>query len=221
MAARLHWVGGMRLALVLGVLLFGAACGASIGGEPAAVTGDDDGGGGHDGGGGPGGGGPVDAGADGGGGGQDAGEPASTPDAAAPAAIDAPTFLDGYVGGFCTEAFSCKASFPATSQTGSFSDNFGTSVSQCTTGSEAALGASHVPGDISNGKIAYDGVAAAACLAGIDYGTCTNFWATGGTYPAACGQAVVGSVATGGTCNSAFECAKLTDGCPDHTCVAE
>ena len=205
----------ISLVVSLGVSLLGGACGAAIGSEPSAVAGDDSGG-------------AVDAGSTGSGGGggggggaQDGGPPPGTePDAAAPASIDAPTFLAGYVGGFCTEAFACQASFPASSQTGSFSDNFGSSIAQCTTGSEAALGASHVPGDITNGKITYDGAAAAACLAGIDYGTCANFWATGGSYPAACGGAVVGSVATGGACNSAFECAAATDYCPNQVCVA-
>ena len=59
------------------------------------------------------------------------------------------------------------------------------------------------------GDAATDPLAAAACLAGIVFGTCSDFWQTYGTYPDACNHALVGSVANGGGCVSDFECVSL------------
>lgn len=201
----------MRLALALAASLTASACGASIG-DPAVGGGGAGGGGGE----------LVDA-ATGGSTNNDPGTDAATggnlSDAGAlPSVATAEDLLHGVFGSICTEAFSCKSSYaPASGDT--FAQDWGTSVANCTDGFDAYYGAGHINGDVTNGKATFDASAASACLAGIAFSTCADFFNDVYTYPAACSTAIVGSVATGGACNSAYECADASADCPPSTLV--
>ena len=124
---------------------------------------------------------------------------------------------------YCDEAFSCKASFP-TDQGVTFDQAFGTSASQCYADGAAQDMPAQVEAEITAGKIHYDGVAAAACVSGITFGACSDFWnGTGGTDPAACGTALVGTVADGGACVVDYDCSNEQSVCDptSHTCGAQ
>ena len=127
---------------------------------------------------------------------------------AAASAITATAFITQYGDMQCGEAFTCEASYPA-GAAATFADSWGPSVAACDANALAYYNPTKVELDIAKGRIAYDPSAAAACLAGIVFGTCTNFWQTYGSYPDACVHALVGSVANGGGCVTDFECASL------------
>jgi hypothetical protein len=121
---------------------------------------------------------------------------------------------------YCDEAFSCQSSFPTT-QGVTFAQAFGSSASQCYSDGAAYDMPAQVESEIAAGKIHFDGSAAAACVAGLMYGTCANFWAgTGGTVPTACDTAMVGTVADGGACVVDYDCSSAQSVCDPtaHTC---
>ena len=123
---------------------------------------------------------------------------------------------------FCDEAFTCMSTFPATATTGTFADNFGSSSAQCQSDSAMYEMPAQVEAEITAGKIHYDASAAAACVAGITFGACADFWANGPTEPAACDTAMVGTVADGGACVVDFDCSNVMSICGTaHTCVAD
>jgi len=121
---------------------------------------------------------------------------------------------------YCDEAFSCQSSFPTTTGV-TFADEFGASASECYSDGAAYDMPAQVEAEITAGKIHFDGAAAAACVAGLMFGTCTDFWAgTGGTYPAECDTAMVGTVADGGACVVDYDCSSAQSVCDPtaHTC---
>ena len=201
----------MRLALLVAATLTTSACGASIGDPAEHETGGADASLGS--------GGPADDASDTGsdtGSGSDVGSDAGgvTP------AISGTEYVNDQIIQFCTAVFACKATYP-TNATTSFADAYGASVTDCTSGYESYLGTSHVDGDVANGKIQFDPAAAAACLDGTTTPACTTFWQAGLTYPTACDTALAGTVASGGTCNSAYECASAQDVCPNRVCTTQ
>lgn len=124
---------------------------------------------------------------------------------------------------FCDEAFTCKASFPTT-QGVTFDQEFGTSASQCYSDGAAQDMPAQVEAEITAGKIHYDAAAAQACVTGLMFGACTDFWnGTGGTFPAECSTALVGTVADGGACVVDYDCSSAASVCDptNHTCGAQ
>jgi hypothetical protein len=121
---------------------------------------------------------------------------------------------------FCDEAFTCQASFPTTAGV-TFAQAFGASASECYSDGAAQDMPAVVESEITAGKIHYDASAAAACVSGIMFGTCTDFWnGTGGTYPTECDTALVGTVADGGACVVDYDCSSTQSVCDPtaHTC---
>lgn len=122
---------------------------------------------------------------------------------------------------YCDEAFTCKASFPAmTGET--FADDFGDTAQDCYADAAAYEMASVVESEILAGKIHYDAAAAAACLSGVAFGACSDFWSSGGTYPAACDTAMVGTAADGAACVVDYDCSNVQSIClTTHKCGAD
>jgi hypothetical protein len=120
---------------------------------------------------------------------------------------------------YCDEAFTCQASFPA-SQGVTFADEFGASASVCYSDGAAYDMPAQVESEITAGKIHYDAAAAASCVSGVTFGACTDFWMNGGTYPAACDTALVGTIADGGACVVDYDCSSADSVCDPtaHTC---
>jgi hypothetical protein len=123
---------------------------------------------------------------------------------------------------YCDEAFTCQSSFPTTTGD-TFADEFGASASECYADGAAYDMPAQVEAEITAGKIHFDGAAAAACVAGLMFGSCTDFWnGTGGTYPTECDTAMVGTVADGGACVVDYDCSNIESVCDPtaHTCGA-
>jgi hypothetical protein len=140
---------------------------------------------------------------------------ASASDAAAPIdsapdavmTLTATDFITQYGDLQCAEAFTCQSSFPGNAS--EFENDWGTDQTNCNALALAYYNPSKVETDIVSAAIVYTPADATTCLATIVFGTCANFWQTGGTYPAACNTALVGSVANGGGCVTDFECQSL------------
>jgi hypothetical protein len=137
-----------------------------------------------------------------------------------PAPITVDMYLQQMVMSDCGEAFTCMASFPTTSGD-TFAQDFGASVADCVTMESSFNPPATVASEIAAGKITYDGSAAAACVAGITYSTCADYWNTGGDYPAACDTALVGTVADGGACVVDFDCSNLQSFCESNKCTVD
>ena len=122
---------------------------------------------------------------------------------------------------FCDEAFTCQASFPATTGE-TFADDFGASASECYADDAAYDMPDVVETEITAGKIHFDASAAASCIAGLTFPACTTFWTDGPTYPTACDTAMVGTVADGGACVVDYDCSNVQSVCDQtaHTCGA-
>jgi hypothetical protein len=124
---------------------------------------------------------------------------------------------------YCDEAFTCQASFPTTTGD-TFADEFGASASECYSDSAAYEMPAQVEAEITAGKIHYDAAAAQACVSGLTFGSCTDFWnGTGGTVPTECDTALVGTVADGGACVVDYDCSNVESVCDPtaHTCGPE
>lgn len=183
----------MHLRTILLLSLLGACVGA-----PPESTGGGGGGSGSGGGGGGGGGGGDGSGSGGGGGG----------------GVTATQFLAQMNQKYCTQAFSCQASFPADAGV-TFADAFGADVQACVSLGEQYDMPSAVEAAITSGKIQFNAADAAACIAGITFPACAQFWADGPTAPASCGTALVGTVADGGTCATDYECSNGASYCDE------
>lgn len=186
------------MGLVLAVALC-AASGCMVGDEP-----DDGGAGGY-------GTGPNAGGGGGGGGGGGSG---SGSGGATATVADVLTRMDHAE---CDSAFACMATFPQ-GQGVTFSQAFGASAGACYTKfATSYYNATVVAASIAAGKITFNPGAGALCIAGLDAAaqpTCSTLWQTGPSFPAECGDALVGHVAQGGACTSDFEC-DLTAYCDE------
>jgi hypothetical protein len=113
---------------------------------------------------------------------------------------------------FCDQAFTCKSSFPTDAGV-TFEQAFGTSAMACYADADMYNNPTAVAAAISGGTIIWNPADAAACLAGITFPACAEYWMNGANEPAACATALVGKVADGGACVVDFECASVTSYC--------
>lgn len=136
--------------------------------------------------------------------------------------ISATDFLAQMAQKYCGEAFMCKASFPTDAGV-TFDQAFGASAQACVADSAMYDMPAQVEAQITAGKIKYNGSDAAACVAGVTFPACTEFWQNGPTFPAACATAMVGTVADGGACITSYECSAATSYCDATTkkCTAD
>jgi hypothetical protein len=175
-------------ALTLAVL---AACGVEIG-EPPEIASEEDG---------------KD---DGGGGGSGSGSGGSMP-------LTATDFLTKIATQYCEESFRCKATYPDGPM--SFAEDFGTSTAVCSAAGIAFYEPQAVEQSITAGRVIFNPTTAKLCLDGIVYQqNCSIYWQSQQpTFPQACGTALVGTVANGGTCTNDFDCVGQLV-CDDDEC---
>jgi hypothetical protein len=136
--------------------------------------------------------------------------------------ISATNFLAQMAQKFCDEAFMCKASFPTDAGT-TFDQAFGASAQACVADAAMYDMPAQVEAQIVAGKIKFNGADAAACVAGITFPACADFWANGPMFPAACANAMLGTIADGGACVVDYECSSNTSYCDATTkkCTAD
>jgi hypothetical protein len=132
------------------------------------------------------------------------------------ASITATNFLAQMAQKFCDQAFTCKATFPTDAGV-TFADAFGASAQECVSDAAAADMPAQVEAAITAGRIKYNGVDAAACVSGITFPACAQFWDAGPTYPAQCANALVGTIADGGACVVGWECSSEASWCDATT----
>lgn len=128
----------------------------------------------------------------------------------------------------CEKAFDCMASYdPAMNNNTPFASAYGASVDDCVAQTNALimqfLGADYftkLDASVSAGRITYNASDAQTCLDAGSAQTCDQFFGqNGATYtpPAACDNAIKGTVATGGTCTIEDDCAASADSCDETT----
>ena len=122
----------------------------------------------------------------------------------------------------CNEAFACSSSY-AQDVGGSFSDEYGATVADCIASEASFDMPAVVQSEIAAGKILFDASEASDCLADVAAPTtCAAYWSDGLSYPGSCDAALVGTVADGGACVVAYDCANESSIClDDGTCGAD
>lgn len=159
---------------------------------------------------------------DGTGGGSGSGNGSGTGPGGGSQGMTATKFLEQINTKFCTQAFTCKASFPTDAGT-TFDQEFGASQQACAADGLAADNPAAVEMQISAGKISFNSTDAAACLSGIVFSTCDAFWNGTDAFPSACATVLVGKVADGGACVTHIECSGQASYCDEtsNTCTAD
>jgi hypothetical protein len=127
-------------------------------------------------------------------------------------------FLAAYYGKACPEAFTCMSSFVAQTTGDTFADEWGSSVSDCEANALDPDEAAAVQAEIAAHHIVYDPSETAACLAGVTFSTCMDFWTNGPRYPDACYAALYGLIPDGGACVIDWDCAGTDT--TDSICTA-
>jgi hypothetical protein len=123
-------------------------------------------------------------------------------------------FVTAFAQSECAKAHECEASFPPDVGV-TFEQIFGTNLTECETIALDYYQPDAVRAAVENGTIDYDRDAAEACLADMNWGTCTQFFDGNSPLPAACGMALAGNVADGGQCVVDFECSSDESWCGD------
>ena len=104
----------------------------------------------------------------------------------------------------CDQAFQCRDSYPT--DRGEFSATWGTSNAQCSAGLVAAWMPASLETEIAKGRVKFDGNAATACLNGVTFAACPDYWNRGIEWADACYKVVVGLVEPGGACELNYSC---------------
>lgn len=131
----------------------------------------------------------------------------------------------------CDKAHECKDSYDASMHNGdTFESSWGTSADECYNMTLALIeqyfGANYfdeIDASADAGRIAYDEADAQTCLDAASSVSCDAFFEQNGqtaTEDPACDTAIQGTVATGGTCTTDFDCMSDADSCTDGTCTA-
>jgi hypothetical protein len=125
-------------------------------------------------------------------------------------------FFDEMGHKLCDHAHSCRASFPVNDWE-SFEDYWADTPDQCYPQFLAVYEPAELEQAFKAGTIKFTVADATTCLAGITFGTCSEFWDDGASMPAACDTAVIGTVQDGGACVIDLECANESSYCDAST----
>lgn len=105
----------------------------------------------------------------------------------------------------CDQAFSCRASFPPDAGY-VFEDVWSTSSEACVPQLLAQWQPMQIETEIAKGRIRFDGSAALACLDGVTFAQCPDYWNRGIEWAEACYHVVVGLVPSNGECEIDYDC---------------
>jgi len=119
----------------------------------------------------------------------------------------------------CNEAFQCEATYPGDS----FAEDYGVNTTDCVQDSTDPDDIETIESDIADGTIGYDEDAAYACVTGIVYSSCADYWDNGTELPDACDVVFQGTVPDGGLCDVDLDCAGALSTCDltQFICVEE
>lgn len=127
-------------------------------------------------------------------------------------------FLDKLGHKDCDQAFTCKTSFP-TDWGITFDEAFGATASECYAGWLDGWDPAQVEKQINAGTIKWNVADANDCIAGMTFGTCTEYWQDGPQMPDSCSTALYGTIADGQACVVDLECASDTSFCDETSRV--
>lgn len=130
--------------------------------------------------------------------------------------LTVPEYMSALARKKCDDAFTCMATFPSDSPI-AFSSVYGETAAVCYARAAAYHDPAAVAASIAAGRIAFDGVAAATCVAGFGEPACGTHWTSGPAFPAACDAALAGKVADGESCEIDFDCANRRSSCDAGT----
>lgn len=119
---------------------------------------------------------------------------------------------------YCMESFSCRAEFP-TDLGYTFEAQWGTTQPACEQRLLDAWNPPAIETEIAKGRVTYDGAAGVACLSGVTFGSCGDYWTNGIQWADACYHVIVGSVPAGGSCDTPYACTSGSCDTTAHECL--
>ena len=137
-------------------------------------------------------------------------------------AQDSTTTPTGYLtkiaGIYCEESFTCRADFPP-DRGYTFEAQWGDTQDACKQRLLDAWTPAAIETEIAKGRATYDGSAGIACLSGVTFGTCADYWTSGIHWADACYHVIIGLVPAGGSCDNIYACASQSCDATTHTCM--
>jgi hypothetical protein len=127
-------------------------------------------------------------------------------------------YLRQIAGIYCTESFTCRAEFPP-DRGYTFEAQWGESETECVERLLTGWNPAAVETEIAKGRARYDGTAGVACLNGVSFGTCADYWTNGIHWAEACYHVIIGLVPAGGACENLYACASQSCDATTHTCL--
>jgi len=127
-------------------------------------------------------------------------------------------YLRQIAGIYCTESFSCQGEWPA-DRTYTFASQWGASEDACVDTLLTGWNPAAIETEIAKGRAMYDGSAGVACLNGVTFGTCSDYWTAGIHWAEACYHVIIGLVPAGGACDNLYACASQSCDATTHTCL--
>ena len=127
-------------------------------------------------------------------------------------------YLRQIAGIYCNESFTCRADFPP-DRGYTFEAQWGNSEPECVERLLTGWNPAAIETEIAKGRARYDGAAGVACLNGVSFGTCSDYWTNGIQWAEACYHVIVGLVPMGGACDNVYACASQACDATTHTCL--
>lgn len=118
----------------------------------------------------------------------------------------------------CDEAFMCREAFPP-DRGYTFEDQWGSEQAACQQRLLDQWNPRLIETEIAKGRVKYDGTAARACLDGVTFAACPDYWNRGIEWAEACYQVLVGQVPAGGQCDIDYSCSSFNCDEPNHVCL--
>lgn len=149
---------------------------------------------------------------------QDGEEATETGTASDETALTPTGYLEKIAGIYCEESFTCRASFPP-DRGYTFEAQWGNSEPECRQRLLDGWNPALIETEIAKARVTFDGGAARACLDGVAFGSCPDYWTNGIQWAEACYRVLVGSVAKGGQCDTDYSCASFNCDEMLHQCL--
>ncbi|HUS32112.1 MAG TPA: hypothetical protein VMZ53_26615 [Kofleriaceae bacterium] len=119
---------------------------------------------------------------------------------------------------YCSESFTCRADFPP-DRGYTFEAQWGASENECVNRLLTGWNPAAIENEIAKGRAMYDGAAGIACLNGVTFGSCSDYWTSGIQWAEACYHVIIGLVPAGGACENMYACASQSCNATTHTCL--
>lgn len=132
--------------------------------------------------------------------------------------VDATGYLKRIATIHCDEAFMCRAEFPP-DKGYTFEDQWGAEQSACQQRLLDQWNPRLIETEIAKGRVTFDGGAARACLDGVTFAACPDYWNRGIEWAEACYHVLVGHVSAGGQCDIDYSCSSFNCDETMHACL--